>query len=113
MNLQQIVDEIGLEVITGGDLLQSEIAHGYASDLMSDVIANAQPGDIWVTLQVHVNVVAVASMREISAVVLTRARRPLPETEEKAREEKIPILVSDLSAFEVIGRLYSLGITGT
>ena len=113
MNLEAIVNELGLKVQTGKDLLNREITRGYASDLMSDVIANAQAGDIWITLQVHINVVAIASMREIGAIILTHNRQPLPETEKKAREEGVPILVSDLPAFELVGRLYSLGISGT
>ena len=113
MNLKVLVSELRLKVRTGKDLLDREITRGYASDLMSDVIANAQAGDIWITLQVHINVVAIASMREIAAIILTHNRQPLPETEKKAREEEVPILISDLPAFELVGRLYSLGISGT
>jgi serine kinase of HPr protein (carbohydrate metabolism regulator) len=112
MKLSRIIEEIGLKVITGSDSLDREIEQGYASDLMSDVIANAASGDIWVTMQVHMNVIAIASMKEIGAVVLTHGRQPLPETLKKAEEEDVVILGSELSAFEVVGRLYRLGITG-
>jgi hypothetical protein len=79
---------------------------------MSDVMANAESGDLWVTLQIHVNIVAVAAMKELAGIVLINGREPEPATVEKAEEKGIPILVSKLPAFELIGRLYKLGIPG-
>ena len=73
----------------------------------------AREGDLWVTLQVHINIVAVAGMKELAGIVLINGREPEAETLKKAESENIPILVSKLSAFELIGRLYKLGISGT
>ena len=112
MNLKNIIDELELEVLTCPNSLDHEITRGYASDLMSDVIANAMPGDIWITMQVHMNVVAVASMKDIGAVVLTHGRKPHPETVQKAEGESVVMLGSALPAFELVGRLYNLGIAG-
>jgi len=58
MTLNEVVNSLGLTVCCGGDKLQHEVAGGYASDLLSDVIANSKPGSVWVTMQVHVNIVA-------------------------------------------------------
>ena len=80
--------------------------------LMSDVIANTGKDDLWVTLQTHLNIVAVASMKELAAIVLINGRRPERETLNRAVQEEVTILVSSLPSFEVIGRLYSYGITG-
>ena len=113
MRLSDIVSTLGLTVICDGGDIDREITGGYATDLMSDAIAHAKAGDLWVTLQVHVNVVAIASMKDLGAVVLTQDRQPLPETLQKARDEGIPLLGSSLPAFELIGRLYQLGIRGT
>lgn len=112
MNLKQIVEKLGLEVITCAGQLDKEIKSGYVSDLMSDVIANSKKGDIWITLQVHLNIVAVASMKELSGIILINSREPENETSKRAEKENIPILVSKLPAFELIGRLYQLGISG-
>ena len=112
MKLKDIVDALKFDVITGADALEVDITRGYASDLMSDVIANAAQDDIWVTMQVHMNVVAIASMKEIGAIVLTHDRKPLPETLQKAESEGVVVLGSSLTAFEVVGRLYQLGIKG-
>lgn len=112
MRLKEIVDKLQLEVLSGQKFLDRTIDRGYAGDLMSDVIANAHANDIWVTLQVHMNVVAIAGMKEIGAVVFTQGRRPLPETLQKAVDDDVPLLVSTLTAFELVGQLYQLGISG-
>jgi hypothetical protein len=92
--------------------MEMELAGGYASDLMSDVIAHAEAGDLWLTVQIHANIVAVAAMKELAGVVLVGGREPEPETLRKAAEKKVTVLASRLSAFELAGRLYQLGLRG-
>jgi predicted transcriptional regulator len=104
---------LGLETRAGKDHLDGEVAGGYAGDLLSDVIAHGQKGYIWITIQTHPNIVAVATMKELAGIVLTGGREPDPETLRKAEEEGIPILVSRLFTFELAGRLYQKGISGT
>ena len=113
MKLKEIVDKLNLNVRTASGKLDAEIVAGYASDLLSDVIANSKEGDLWVTLQVHPNIVAVASMKGISGIVIINSREPEEDTVKKAEDEQMPIMVSDLPAFELIGKLYSMGILGT
>ena len=113
MNLYEIVQQLQLEVKAGDERLSTEVKGGYASDLLSDVIAHAQEGDLWVTLQTHQNTIAVASMKGLAGIVLVNGREPEADTLEKAKEENIPILVSFLPAFELIGRLCELGVSGT
>lgn len=112
MRLAEVVEALGLEVASGPVRLDREIRGGYASDLMSDVLAHTRPGDLWVTLQTHPNIVAVAVMKELSAVILIGGRAPQEATLRRAREEAVPLLRSALPAFELIGRLYRLGIPG-
>lgn len=112
MKLREIVEKLSLEVRSGSDRLDNEVRRGYASDLLSDVIANSQAGDIWITLQIHQNIVAVASLKDLSGIVLVNRREPEDETVKKAEKEDVPIMVSGLPAFELIGRLYELGISG-
>ena len=110
MDLTEIARELQLELRAGS--LRGQVGGGYASDMMSDVIANAHAGDLWVTLQTHQNIVAVASMKELAGIVLVGGREPEPETLQRAEEENIPLMISTLPAFELIGRLYSLGLSG-
>ena len=112
MTLSEIVQRLNLEVKAGGDALANEVRGGYASDLLSDVIAHGREGDLWVTLQTHQNTVAVASMKVLAGIVLVNGREPEADTLRKAAEENIPLLVSTLPAFELIGQLYNLGLQG-
>ena len=112
MRLKEIVDKLNLEVVCGSSKLDEEVTGGYASDLLSDVIANSKEGNIWVTLQIHLNIVAVASLNGVSGILLVNGRHPADETIKKAESEGIPILVSELPAFEVVGRLHELGVRG-
>ncbi len=112
MRLSKIVEELGLEVRCAASGLDTDVHRGYASDLMSDVMVNTDRGDIWITLQTHLNIVAIAVMKELAAIVLINSREPDPKTLDKAEAEGIPILTSSLPAFELIGKLYEKGISG-
>jgi predicted transcriptional regulator len=112
MKIFEFVKIFGLQIRAGKDRLYEEVTGGYASDLLSDVIAHSQKGNIWVTIQTHPNIVAVATMKELSGIILTGGREPDADTIQKAEEEGIPILVSPLLTFELAGRLYQIGISG-
>ena len=113
MKAESIARQLGLRPVTERASLDREVSGGYAGDLLSDVLANSRNGDLWITLQTHLNIVAVASMKELAGVVIVNGRRPEEETVLKAEQEGIPILLTDLPAFEVVGRLYALGLKGT
>jgi len=112
VKLAEIVDKLALGIRTGSDRLDAEVTGGYSSDLMSDVMAHARKGDLWITLQGHQNIVAVASLNELAGIILVNGREPDDDTLAKAQVERIPIMVSELSTFEVAGRLYKLGVRG-
>lgn len=113
MKLDEIVKACNLQVTCGEDKLTKNVSGGYSSDLLSDVMANSKKGDIWITLQVHPNVVAVAMLKEISGIVMINGRKPEDETINKAKAEGLPIMTTDLPAFELIGKLYNMGIRGS
>jgi hypothetical protein len=112
MHLQELVVQLELTNRTGSVGLVREVTGGYASDLLSDVMANSQAGNIWVTLQIHPNIVAVAVLKELAGIIISNNREPEPATIEKAEQEKIPILTSSLPTYELAGKLYELGVTG-
>ncbi len=111
MDLKHIVKALRLEVKTGESLLEREVAGAYAGDLLSDVLAHAHEGDIWITLHTHVNIVAVACARELAAIIIVNGRIPEGETLRKAGEEGVPLLIARGSAFAVACSLHELGIT--
>ena len=108
MTLKQAIEKLGWTVITGEDNLENEITGGYCSDLLSDVMGNAQEGQVWLTIQVHKNIVAVASLKELTAILLVKGLKATDDTIEAAQQEGIPIVQTDEPAFEVAGKLYTL-----
>ncbi len=112
MILKDLVEKFGLQVVAGAEHLDRDVRGCYASDLLSDVMGHSSQGDLWITLQVHQNIVAVAVMRELAGIVTIGGRQPLADTVEKARQEGMPLLTSPLPAFELCGRLYQAGLRG-
>jgi len=108
VNLDSIVKTLNLRVRSGEDKLKAEVGGGYTGDLLSDVMGNSKEGDIWITRQIHQNIVAVASLKEHAGIIIVQGCEPAKETLDKAIKEGIPVLVSDLSAFELSGRIYNL-----
>jgi predicted transcriptional regulator len=87
-----------------------DVRGGYASDLLSDVMANAEDGDAWITMQRHVNTVAVAQLKNLAAIVIVNGRQPEPDMVARAAEHEVAIVTTPLPAFEVAGRLFEAGI---
>jgi len=112
MQLREIVTALDLDVKAGARLLDREVSGGYAGDLLSDVLAHANPADIWVTLQIHANIVAVASAKDLAGIIIVQGRTPEPDTLRKAEEENVPIMISRSSTFNVVCRLCALQVKG-
>jgi hypothetical protein len=118
MTLKEISRTLGLETLTpavadgspGRAAAPIEMAH--ASDLLSDVLANAPAGAVLLTIQVHMNVIAVALHAGLSAVVFTSGMIPDDAVRAKAVEEKLPLLATAESTFDVAGKLYAMGLRG-
>jgi hypothetical protein len=91
----------------------ADITQGYASDLLSDVLANAPVGGVLVTLQVHLNVIAVASHAGLRAVIFSCGRRPEDDVVSRAADEGLALFASSADTFELVGRLYELGLRGS
>ncbi|MFA7116715.1 MAG: DRTGG domain-containing protein [Bacteroidales bacterium] len=106
MTVRDIVKELGLTVVSGKKGLDREVKNAYVSDLLSDVMGNANEGDVWITLQTHKNVMAIASLKEISCVILVKGLEPESDAFDVSEEENIPILSTDEKTFELSGRLY-------
>jgi hypothetical protein len=113
MKLSDLASHFGLRVFAGQGRLERPVSGGYAGDLLSDVMAHGRRDDLWVTIQVHPNIVAVAVLKDLAGIVLTNGREPAAETLEKAEAEGVPILGTSLNAFELAGRLHGIGIKGS
>jgi len=103
-----MVNKLDLQVFSGEKGLDREISGGYMSDLLSDVMGNADEGQVWITLQTHKNVMAIASLKELAAVILVNGHKPDDDTAAQSNEEDIPLLGTSMSAFDITGKLYEL-----
>lgn len=108
MKVSELVEKLGLTVFSGHQGLDCEITGGYVSDLLSDVMGNAREGQIWITLQVHQNVMAIALLKDLSAIILVNDLEPEENTEVASDKEGIPVLGTPLSTFEIAGKIYQL-----
>jgi serine kinase of HPr protein (carbohydrate metabolism regulator) len=108
MKTREIIKKLQLEVLTGQETLDAEVSGGYTSDLLSDVIANSKEGNLWITLQIHQNIIAVAKLKDLAGIIIINNRQPDKDTLEKAATENIAVMISKEMAFEVSGKLYEL-----
>ena len=108
MKLNEIIEKLQLKILIGQENLDVEVTGGYTSDLLSDVIANSQAGHLWITLQTHQNIIAVAKLKDLAGIIIVNNREPDEETLAKAKEENVPLLCSKEMAFDISGKLYEL-----
>jgi predicted transcriptional regulator len=113
MTIAEVAEALFLSVQAAEDKLETEVTGGYASDLLSCVMAKARQGNVWVTLQSHVNIVAVAALLQLAGIIVTEGMVPDPATLDKANEEGVPILTTECTTFSVVAQLARLGIKGT
>jgi predicted transcriptional regulator len=110
MKLREIAENLSLGVKAGTQGLDAEVTGGYAADLLSCAMAGARKGQVWITLQGHLNVVAIASLTELAGIIVTEGKPVAVDTIAKADEEGIPILTTSMTTFEVAGRLWAMGV---
>lgn len=111
MNLQTIIDKLQLTVLSKPRDLSSITPNGgYTSDLLSCVMAGAKNGNIWITLQAHMNIVAVAAMLDVAAVIITENAQPDEATLAKANEQGIILLSTPKPSYEICGSLWELNL---
>lgn len=108
MILKDIIQKLNLSVYAGKEHLEKNISGGYVSDLLSDVMGFSSENQIWITLQTHKNTVAIASLKDLAAIIMVKGLKPDEETIKHAEEENIPILGTHKETFVVAGELYNL-----
>jgi len=107
MTIREAAAALGAEILHD-EFADSELTGGYTSDLLSDVMANAKDGGALITIQAHKNTVAVATLVNISVVIICNSR-PIPEDFlASARDEGIALLLTKENQFTVSGKLYAL-----
>lgn len=108
MTVQDLIERLDLTVHSGREGLGREIKGGYTSDLLSDVMGHAKESDAWVTLQTHKNIMAIASLKDLAAIIVVKGHTPEEDTTAESEREGIPILTTREETFEITGRLYEV-----
>lgn len=114
LTLSEVIRELNLKVLTDtNDFTEISVKSGYCSDLLSCVMTGAEPEGLWITLMSHSNIVAVAALLDLSAIIITEDAQPDEETIEKANAKGVVMLSTSVSNYEVVGRLWELGLKAT
>ena len=112
MTLWEMIEKLELIVVAETGALDETVSGGYVSDLLSHVMGQAKAGQIWVTMQGHQNIIAVASLVGLAAVIVAGGVEPEEQTVVKARDQEVVLCKTNLSTYEVVGRLYNLEFQG-
>ncbi|MBD3377165.1 serine kinase [candidate division KSB1 bacterium] len=112
MKLEELCEKLQLRVITDQPDLDKEVTFACCSDILSDVMTKSCKGCLWITNLAHENVLAISFFRELAGVILAGGLVPQQEVVDKANEKNLLLLSTPLSAFEICGRLYQMGIRG-
>ena len=102
-------EALGLATVVSAES-SGEISGAQVSDLLSYVMAEGKRGQVWITIQTHPNIVAVAGLAGMHAIFVAGGFAPEPETVARADEEEIGLFTSAETAYTLAGRLYELGV---
>ena len=112
MKASDLATVLHVQVVAGASNLDREITGGYSSDLLSCVMAAARPGNVWITLQAHMNVIAIAVLLDLSAVIITEGMHPDADVLKRAEEKGIPVLLYPQGTFSAVAQLAQAGVVG-
>lgn len=114
MLLKDMAKELDLKLLTPEVSIEEiEVSAGYSCDLLSWVLAHGEAGMAWVTVMTHLNVVAVAMLMEMACVIVPEGIAVEEASIQKAQEEEIPVFSSSMTAYELCGKMYALGVGAT
>jgi hypothetical protein len=111
MMIQNLVEQLKLRPLSAFE--DREIAGVFVSDMLSDVMAGAKSGNLWLTVQTHKSLVPAANLVDVAAILVTSGKAVPQETIDLATKYQIAILSSELPTFELVGKLYALGLGST
>lgn len=110
MKISDLAEKLDIQPVAGQNGMDRPVQNGYCGDLLSEVMANTPEGSVWLTVQSHQNIVAIAVLKEMAAIILTSGIAPDAETLKKADEENIPLFTWPRSSFELATRIQAAGV---
>ena len=110
MTIRELVPLLEAKILSEGEDMDREIQCGYTCDLLSWVMGHGEEGMAWVTVQTHMNVIAVALLSDMACVIMPESIEMEQESLDKANAEGMCVLQSPLSGYEICGRMYTNGV---
>ena len=108
MNTQEVIEQIGLKPLSKFE--HREVDGVIISDMISDAMTVAKSGNLWITIQTHRSIIPAAHLVDVSAVVIANGKEVPQETVDLASKHNVAILATELSTFELAGKLHELGL---
>jgi predicted transcriptional regulator len=112
MKLSRVREIINGIYLTGDPASDPEATNCMGSDMMSDVLAFAQPGAILITGLINAQSVRTADIADSVAVIYVRGKKPEDSVIELAKELSIPLISTEMGMFDTCGALAKEGLTG-
>lgn len=110
MKVIDVVNLIEGSVLTKDKSPQNNIETGFVGDLLSVVMGKSPSDAAWITIQSHINIVAVATLIEAACIIVTEGYKVDEDAISKADEEAIHIISTKLSSYQVACKLCQAGI---
>ena len=110
VTVAEMMERLGLQAAAGAEATAGEVTGAQVCDLLSHVMAQGRAGQVWITIQTHANIIAVAALAKLAAVVVAGGFEPEEETIMRADEEGVPLLLSGAKAYTLAGQLYEMGV---
>lgn len=106
--LKDVLALLDGELLTPASVPETAFPNVFASDLMSDVLASAEPGSLLLTGLTNSHVVRTCSVADLAAVVFVQGKRPPAEVVNEARAENLPLIATRMPMFEACSRIAGL-----
>ena len=106
MRVKELINILDADILSAKDQSSNIVEGVYAGDLLSMVMSNTKKNDVWITVHTHLNIIAVGALNELSAIIIPHGIMPEENTLRKAEEEKIPVITTKYSAYEICVRIH-------
>lgn len=110
MIVEDVINKLGFQHKAGKSFTKNNITGIYCCDMLSWVMSHAKQGNVWITVQTHINIVAIASLLDLSCIIIPENGEIDEDTIEKANEEDILIFSTNLNSYKIFCKFYEIGL---
>ena len=111
MTVKDLQSKLNLKALN--EATDTEVEGAFISDMLSDVMAGAKAGNVWITVQTHKNIIAAANLVDVPAIVVVRDKKVPEDTLQMADRVGVTVFTTDLDSFQIAVKLYEAGIRPT